>query len=375
MTRDIQSDPSSIESTPPSGGSNPPSSQSIPPSTQSIPPSTQSIPPSTQSIPPSTQSIPPSQARDTLRRIEKQVAEQIVGQSALVEKLIISLLANGHALLEGVPGLAKTKTLTTLAASLSATMRRVQFTPDLLPSDLIGTEVYRPQTADFVVRKGPVFTNILLADEINRAPAKVQSALLQAMQEREVSIGEVTYQLPNPFLVLATQNPLEQEGTYPLPEAQLDRFLLKVVVAYPSFEEEVLIIKQPAQQLLGSCETTPVIDLGELALLRESSALTFVDDRVDRYMVSLVHATRNGERYGLKGLIEWGASPRASIALKAASRALAYMRGNAFVTPDEVKDIAPDVLRHRIIPTFEAEARGVTVEQLIAALLKGVVIP
>jgi len=361
MTRDIQSDPSSIESTPPSGGSNPPS--------------TQSIPPSTQSIPPSTQSIPPSQARDTLRRIGKQVAEQIVGQSALVEKLIISLLANGHALLEGVPGLAKTKTLTTLAASLSATMRRVQFTPDLLPSDLIGTEVYRPQTADFIVRKGPVFTNILLADEINRAPAKVQSALLQAMQEREVSIGEVTYQLPNPFLVLATQNPLEQEGTYPLPEAQLDRFLLKVVVTYPSFEEEVLIIKQSAQQLLGSCETTPVIDLGELALLRESSALTFVDDRVDRYMVSLVHATRNGERYGLKGLIEWGASPRASIALKAASRALAYMRGSAFVTPDEVKDIAPDVLRHRIIPTFEAEARGVTVEQLIAALLKGVVIP
>lgn len=325
----------------------------------------------TQSI----QSIPPSQARQILQRIESQIAQQIVGQSTLVERLLIALLSNGHALLEGVPGLAKTKILTTLAASLSATMRRVQFTPDLLPSDLIGTEVYRPQTAEFVTRKGPVFTNILLADEINRAPAKVQSALLQAMQEREVSIGEVTFKLPTPFLVLATQNPLEQEGTYPLPEAQLDRFLLKVVVTYPNFEEEVQIIKQSAEQLLGRSETSPVIDLGELALLRENSALTFVDDRVDRYIVSLVHASRNGDKYGLKGLIEWGGSPRASISLKIAAKALAYLRGKTFVTPDEVKEMAPDVLRHRIIPTFEAEARGVTVEQIISSLLKGVTIP
>lgn len=325
----------------------------------------------TQSI----QSIPPSQARQILQRIESQIAQQIVGQSTLVERLLIALLSNGHALLEGVPGLAKTKILTTLAASLSATMRRVQFTPDLLPSDLIGTEVYRPQTAEFVTRKGPVFTNILLADEINRAPAKVQSALLQAMQEREVSIGEVTFKLPTPFLVLATQNPLEQEGTYPLPEAQLDRFLLKVVVTYPNFEEEVQIIKQSAEQLLGRSETSPVIDLTELALLRENSALTFVDDRVDRYIVSLVHASRNGDKYGLKGLIEWGGSPRASISLKIAAKALAYLRGKTFVTPDEVKEMAPDVLRHRIIPTFEAEARGVTVEQIISSLLKGVTIP
>lgn len=321
------------------------------------------------------QSISPSAAQEIVAALNREVAKQIVGQGRLVERLLIALLGNGHVLIEGVPGLAKTKTLTALAASLEMQMSRVQFTPDLLPSDLVGTEVYRPQTAEFVVRQGPVFGNILLADEINRAPAKVQSALLQAMQERCVTIGEKTFRLPDPFLVLATQNPIEQEGTYPLPEAQLDRFLFKVVVTYPSFDEELQIVKRVANEILEVATINRVLQLTDLRALRRSAAQLFVDDRLDRYIVAITHASRQPERFGLKGMVEWGASPRASISMKVAARTLAYLRGRSFVSPEEVKEVAPDVLRHRILPSFEAEARSITSEQIIETLLKSVTIP
>jgi len=319
--------------------------------------------------------ITASEAHKIVEAIHLEIAKQIVGQGRLIERLLVALLANGHLLIEGVPGLAKTKTLTALSASLNLKMQRVQFTPDLLPSDLVGTEVYRPQTAEFAVRQGPVFTNILLADEINRAPAKVQSALLQAMQERCVTIGESTFKLPDPFLVLATQNPIEQEGTYPLPEAQLDRFLLKVVVSYPSFDEELQIVKRVANEVTESQPINRVLNPEQLLGLRRGVAELYVDDRLDRYIVSIIHASREPERYGLKGMVEWGASPRASIAMKVAARALAYLRGKAFVTPEEVKEIAPDVLRHRILPSFEAEARSITSGQIIETLLRSVTIP
>jgi len=278
-------------------------------------------------------------------------------------------------LLEGVPGLAKTKTLMALTAALDAHMHRIQFTPDVLPSDVVGTEVYRPQNGDFVIRKGPVFANLLLADEINRAPAKVQSALLQAMQEREVTIGEQTFKLPDPFMVLATQNPLEQEGTYPLPEAQVDRFLMKVKVGYPSFDEEVQIINLVANDQRDHKTVAKVLPISELAQLRRRAFEVYVDAKVDHYIVSLVHASRNGDAYGLKGMIEWGASPRASIALKTCARSLAFIRGKQFVTPDDVKEVALDVLRHRVIVTFEAEARGVDSDEIIRVLLNSVTVP
>ena len=317
----------------------------------------------------------PTAARSILETVTHEVAKQIVGQHRLIERLLVALLGNGHVLIEGVPGLAKTKTLTALAASLDLRMQRVQFTPDLLPSDLIGTEVFRPQTAEFVVRQGPVFCNIMLADEINRAPAKVQSALLQAMQERCVTIGDSTFPLPDPFLVLATQNPIEQEGTYPLPEAQLDRFLLKVVVHYPSFEEELQIVKRAANEVLETQTPQRVLQATDLQGLRRGAAELFVDDRLDRYIVALTQASRQPERYGLKGMVEWGASPRASIAMKVAARTLAYLRGRSFVSPEEVKEVAPDVLRHRILPSFEADARSITSEQIIDTLLRSVTIP
>jgi MoxR-like ATPase len=312
---------------------------------------------------------------ELFRRIKSEIHHQIVGQDHLLDRLLVALLADGHVLLEGVPGLAKTKTLTSLTQVLDASMSRIQFTPDILPSDVVGTEVYRPQTGDFVIRKGPVFTNLLLADEINRAPAKVQSALLQAMQEREVTIGEQTFKLPSPFLVLATQNPLEQEGTYPLPEAQVDRFLMKVKVGYPSFDDEVAIVGLAAHTGRNGPSVSRVLPLAELIALRQSAEELYIDPKIDRYIVSLVHATRNGEAYGLKGLIEWGASPRASIALKMCARALAFSRDKKFVTPDDVKEIAPDVLRHRILVTFEAEARGVDSDEIIRVLLNQVTVP
>jgi len=312
---------------------------------------------------------------EALAELRGELHKQVVGQDYLIDRLIIALIANGHVLLEGVPGLAKTKTLSALTTCIDASMSRVQFTPDLLPSDLIGTEVYRPQSGEFVTRQGPVFTNLLLADEINRAPAKVQSALLQAMQEKKVTIGDKTFTLPYPFLVLATQNPIEQEGTYPLPEAQLDRFLMKVTVGYPSFEEELKILDMATEEAKGIPALRPVVTLQTIEQMKEIALRVTVNQRIDRYVVSLVHATRHAESFNLKGLIEWGASPRASIALQSCSRALALLRGKSFVTPDEVKDVALDVLRHRILPSFEAEAKGITTDAIITTLLKNVPIP
>lgn len=312
---------------------------------------------------------------EVFHRIKGELHREIIGQDKLLDRLIVALIADGHVLLEGVPGLAKTKTLMALTKVLDAKMMRIQFTPDILPSDVVGTEVYRPQSGDFVIRKGPVFTNLLLADEINRAPAKVQSALLQAMQEREVTIGEQTFKLPNPFLVLATQNPLEQEGTYALPEAQVDRFLMKVKVGYPSFDEEVAIIDLASGKGAGATELSKILPISSLPEIRAQVEDVYVDPKIDRYIVSLVHATRSADSYGLKGMIEWGASPRASIALRVCARALAFLKGKRFVTPDEVKEIAPDVLRHRVLVTFEAEARGVDSDEIIKTLLGSVTVP
>lgn len=301
--------------------------------------------------------------------LRKEIARHIVGQHLLVERLVIALLADGHILLEGVPGLAKTRTLSVLTDVISARSNRIQFTPDLLPSDLIGTEVYRPQSGEFVIRKGPMFTNLLLADEINRAPAKVQSALLQAMQERQVSIGEETFSLPRPFLVLATQNPIEQEGTYPLPEAQLDRFLMKVRVNYPTFDEELAILNVVNEESQHATEVRPILDIQELPALRSAMYKVHVDDRINHYIVSLVQATRQAGQYGFGEMIEWGASPRASIALRTCALAHAFYHSRSYVTPEDVKAIAPDVLRHRIIPSFEAEARGVDSDELVRMFL------
>lgn len=307
--------------------------------------------------------------------IKSELSKYVVGQDHLIERLLVALVSNGHVLLEGVPGLAKTRTLTALTACINAKMNRVQFTPDLLPSDLVGTEVYRPQSGEFVIRKGPIFTNLLLADEINRAPAKVQSALLQAMQERQVTIGEETFVLPDPFLVLATQNPIEQEGTYPLPEAQVDRFLMKVRVSYPTFEEEVAVVQLPASEENHPSSVSEVLDLPTLRALRDGARQLFIDPKIDQYIVRLVQASREAGSFGLDGMIEWGASPRASIALRTTARSLAYIRGREFVTPDEIKEIAPDVLRHRILPSFEAEARGVSSDKIVEVLLKNIAVP
>lgn len=314
-------------------------------------------------------------SQQLISALRSEIAKWIVGQEELVDRLLVALLADGHILLEGVPGLAKTRLLTALTRSLAAHMNRIQFTPDLLPSDLVGTEVYRPQTGEFTIRKGPVFTNLLLADEINRAPAKVQSALLQAMQEREVTIGEETFKLPNPFLVLATQNPIEQEGTYRLPEAQVDRFLMKVLVDYPSYEEELLILDMLSAEAINERTLEPVINIEQIFNLRRIAHELFVDPKIDQYIVQVVQASRKPEEHGLKDLIDWGASPRASIALKSCARSLAFIQGRNFVTPDDVKAIALDVLRHRILPSFEAEARGIDSDQIILTLLKNITVP
>ena len=312
---------------------------------------------------------------NTFSKLKSELAKQIVGQHYLIERLLVAIISDGHILLEGVPGLAKTKTLTTLTTCIDAHMNRVQFTPDLLPSDLIGTEVYKPQSGEFTIRKGPVFTNLLLADEINRAPAKVQSALLQAMQERQVTIGEETFKLPNPFLVLATQNPIEQEGTYPLPEAQVDRFLMKVRVTYPSYEDELQILNVLDHEQRSPQPIQKIMHLSEILEIRKACQSIYVDPKIDRYIVSLVQASRSADAFGLKGMVEWGASPRASIALRSCARSLSFIRGKSFVSPDEVKEIANDVLRHRILTTFESEARGITSDDVIETLLKNVTVP
>ena len=304
-----------------------------------------------------------------------EIGRVIVGQPHMVERLVIGLLTGGHVLLEGVPGLAKTLTVSTLARAISAQFRRIQFTPDLLPADLVGTLVYHQADGTFRVKKGPVFANIILADEVNRAPAKVQSALLEAMQEKQVTIGESTYPLPSPFLVLATQNPIEQEGTYALPEAQVDRFMMKVVVGYPSRDEELQILRRMAKTG-PSAEVRPVVSPEQILEARQTVSDVYLDGRVEEYIVDLVLATREPARAGVDaGLVAYGASPRASIALALAARAHAFLDGRAYVTPDDVRSIAPDVLRHRVAVTYEAEAEEVTASDIVGKVLERVDVP
>lgn len=314
---------------------------------------------------------------ELLRRLLDSVERVVVGQRPMVERLLIGMLTGGHVLLEGVPGLAKTLTVSTLARTIHAKFNRIQFTPDLLPADLIGTLIYDPKSGDFTPRKGPIFANILLADEINRAPAKVQSALLEAMQERSVTIGDTTYPLQEPFLVLATQNPIEQEGTYQLPEAQVDRFMLKLTIDYPSKDEEREIIDRMASSR-PPVEVEAVIDVEEIGAARTVVDKIHLDERVRDYIVDLVRTTREPALFGLEKLeryIEFGASPRASIALAIAGRAHAFMQGRAFVTPGDVKAIAPDVMRHRVIVSYEAMAEEVAPDDIVRRVLDKVPVP
>jgi MoxR-like ATPase len=319
-----------------------------------------------------TQATQASQSADArlVHEVSRQTARRVVGQEYMIDRLLISLLTGGHVLLEGVPGLAKTLTVRTLAETIDTTFQRIQFTPDLLPADVLGTQVYDQGTGEFRVKKGPIFANIILADEINRAPAKVQAALLEAMQEKQVTIGGTTYRLDEPFLVLATQNPIEQEGTYPLPEAQVDRFMLKLRVGYPSRDEEKEIMRRMAGGVAIPIDR--VASPKAILEARGRIADLYMDDRIVDYIVDIVHATREPREYGLaelEPLVEFGASPRATIALAQASRAHAFLRGRAFVTPDDVKAIAPDVLRHRVLTTYEAEAEEVTSDDLVQRVL------
>lgn len=300
----------------------------------------------------------------------------IVGQKHLVESLLIGLLSDGHILLEGVPGLAKTLAIKTLASLIDASFNRIQFTPDLLPADVVGTMIYSQKDEKFQAKKGPVFANFILADEINRAPAKVQSALLEAMQERQVTLGGETFKLPEPFLVMATQNPIEQEGTYPLPEAQVDRFMLKAVVSYPKVEEEKKIIHQ---QIHGDfAKVRPVMTTNEIVEARKVVEKVYIDEKIEQYIVDIVFATRFPERYGLKelnGLISFGASPRASISLALAARSYAFIKRRGYVVPEDVRAVAHDVLRHRIGLSYEAEATNVTADELVSTILNKVEVP
>jgi len=309
-------------------------------------------------------------------RLREETGNVIVGQRYLIDRLLVGLLANGHVLLEGVPGLAKTTAVKTLAHAIHASFRRVQFTPDLLPADLVGTLIYNPRDGGFTTKKGPIFAQIVLADEINRAPAKVQSALLEAMQEHQVTIGDETHALPEPFLVLATQNPIEQEGTYPLPEAQVDRFMLKLRVTYPTREEERQILDRMAVTR-GEPVVKPVVTPEEILAARDLVDQIYVDDKIKDYIVSLVFATREPSAQGLDlaPLIQYGASPRATLALTLASKANAFLNGRGYVTPQDVKTIGPDVLRHRIILTYEAEAEGVTTDDLIRKIFNTIPVP
>ena len=306
----------------------------------------------------------------------RQVGRRVVGQEYMVERLLISILTGGHVLLEGVPGLAKTLTVRTLAETIDTTFQRIQFTPDLLPADVLGTQVFDQSTGQFSVKKGPIFANIILADEINRAPAKVQAALLEAMQEKQVTLGGQTFKLEEPFLVLATQNPIEQEGTYPLPEAQVDRFMLKLRVGYPSRDEEKEIMRR-----MAGGDPIPVQHVASPVTIMEARhriAELYMDERIVDYIVEIVHATRSPAESGMKDLaplIEFGASPRATIALAQASRAHAFLRGRTFVTPEDVKSIAPDVLRHRVLTTYEAEAEEVTSDTIVTKILSTIESP
>jgi len=311
-----------------------------------------------------------------LDAIRSEIGRVIVGQTYLIDRLLIALLCDGHILIEGVPGLAKTLSVSTLANTIGATFVRVQFTPDLLPADVTGTQIYNPQEGEFHTRKGPIFANIVLADEINRAPAKVQSALLEAMQERQVSIGGNTFPLPSPFMVLATQNPIESEGTYPLPEAQLDRFMLKAVVNYPSQQEERQILERYENGVVPKVKQ--VVSLDELTSARSAVQEVHLNDDLRNYVVHLILATRDPRRYRMESLaplIAFGASPRATIYLAQAAKAFAFLEGRGYVTPDDVKAVAKDVLRHRVIITYEAEAEDLTPDAIIDRVLQGVAVP
>ncbi|MEO5646773.1 MAG: AAA family ATPase [Chitinophagaceae bacterium] len=310
-------------------------------------------------------------------KLHAELGKIIVGQHHMIERLLIGMLSNGHILLEGVPGLAKTLAIKSLAQTINAQFSRIQFTPDLLPADVTGTMIYNQQKNEFVVRKGPIFANFILADEINRAPAKVQSALLEAMQERQVTIGNNTYKLDEPFLVLATQNPIEQEGTYPLPEAQVDRFMLKVVIDYPSKSEEQAIIRQNVMGLTQPM-INPVVSVSEILNARELVRQVYMDEKVENYIIDIVFATRNPTAYNipkLQPLISFGGSPRASINLALAAKAYAYLNKRGYVIPEDVRNICKDVLRHRIGLTYEAEAESVNVEMIISEILKVVNVP
>ena len=324
--------------------------------------------------------------RELNERIERQSSfvdalmmgmnQTIVGQKHLVESLLIGLLSDGHVLLDGVPGLAKTLAIKTLAQLIDADFSRIQFTPDLLPADVVGTMIYSQKNENFVIKKGPVFANFVLADEINRAPAKVQSALLEAMQEHQVTIGEETFALPDPFLVLATQNPIEQEGTYPLPEAQVDRFMLKVVISYPKKEEERLIVNAHVKDAFH--KVSPILKVEDIVEARKVVKEVYIDEKIEKYIVDLVFATRNPEEYGLKelsGMIAFGASPRASINMALAARAYAFIKRRGYVIPEDIRAVAMDVLRHRIGLTYEAEANNITSEEIVNQILNAVEVP
>lgn len=311
-----------------------------------------------------------------VKLITDEVGRAIIGQKNMVERLLIGLLSDGHILLEGVPGLAKTLAISSLAKSINADFSRIQFTPDLLPADIVGTMIYNPQNSSFVVKQGPIFSNFILADEINRAPAKVQSALLEAMQERQVTIGDNTYNLENPFLVLATQNPIEQEGTYPLPEAQLDRFMLKVVVSYPTIEEEREILKQKIS--MTSTEVNPVVSKEDIIKARAVVKQVYIDQKIMNYITDIVFASRYPEQYGLenvKPFIAFGGSPRASICLALASRAYAFINRRGYVVPEDVIAVAKDVMRHRIGLTYEAEAENITSIDILDEIINRVDVP
>ena len=309
--------------------------------------------------------------------LKQEIGQVIVGQKYLIDRLVIGLLANGHVLLEGVPGLAKTLAVKTLSDCIQGDFKRIQFTPDLLPADVVGTLIYSPNQGEFTTKKGPIFTNLLLADEINRAPAKVQSALLEGMQERQVTIGDETFPLPSPFLVLATENPIDQEGTYPLPEAQMDRFMLKLVVDYPDRSEELKILDANANVSVQR-KVNPVVDAETIFRSRKLVDQIYLDEKLKGYLVDLVLATRKPSEHGLSDLepfIRFGASPRATISLALAAKAIAFTQGRSFVTPQDLKDIAPDVLRHRVIVSYEAEAENVNSDEIIQRILDTVPVP
>jgi len=310
-----------------------------------------------------------------IQDVFSEIGKVIVGQRQMIERLLIGILADGHILVEGVPGLAKTTAVKCLAQTIHTQFQRIQFTPDLLPADLIGTQIYRPREGDFIVKKGPLFSNIILADEINRAPAKVQSALLEAMQEKQVTIGEETFRLEEPFMVLATQNPIEQEGTYPLPEAQVDRFMLKLLVTYPNREEELAIMNQQARR--EKPEVKPVLTPEDILKAREVADSIYVDEKIQSYIVDIVLATRDPKAYGLglENMIQFGASPRASIYLNQAAKAYAFLQGRGYVTPQDVKTIGPDILRHRLLLSYEAEAEEMTPDDAVARFFDHIEVP